>query len=207
MTWGKRIFDLACAFTLTLLIFPFFGWICLRIWWEGDGPIFYVSERMHAPNKPFGLIKFRTMSVAHDGDQGVTGGSKMQRITPLGAALRKRRFDELPQLWNIFKGDITVVGPRPPLREYVERYPDVYDQVLKSRPGVTGLASLIFHRREAELLENCVDPQETDEVYCRVCIPAKAKLDLMYQRNANLCLDTWILYRTLRQMLARKGPR
>jgi lipopolysaccharide/colanic/teichoic acid biosynthesis glycosyltransferase len=185
-----------------MLFWPVLLWFSLRIWWQDDGPIFYVSERMKTPEHSFGLLKFRTMRVKPD-DTGVTGPQKADRITPLGAMMRRHRFDELPQLWNILKGDISIVGPRPPLREYVERFPQIYADVLKSRPGVTGLATLAFHQREARLLADCTSAAETEEVYCRRCIPTKARLDLTYQRSATLLLDIWILWRTLRQLLMR----
>jgi lipopolysaccharide/colanic/teichoic acid biosynthesis glycosyltransferase len=136
-------------------------------------------------------------------DAGVTGGDKAARITPLGAKLRRRRIDELPQLWNILKGDMSFVGPRPPLRSYVEAYPDLYGDVLKSTPGVTGLATLKYNKREAKLLAQCATPAETDTVYRTRCIPAKAKLDLIYQRNYRPCLDYWIIWSTLRQIFSK----
>lgn len=204
MTWEKRIFDFVCASILLVVLSPFLAWVCFRIWREGDGPIFYVAERMKTPDTAFGLYKFRTMSVSDAEESGATGGDKVDRITPLGATLRKRRIDELPQLWNIVKGDISFVGPRPPLREFVERFPEVYGEVLKSWPGATGLASLVYHRREGQLMATCSTPEETDALYCRVCIPAKAKLDLIYQRNYRPCLDYWILAKTLSHVSSRK---
>jgi lipopolysaccharide/colanic/teichoic acid biosynthesis glycosyltransferase len=194
--------DISLAGLAALLASPLLIWLCLRIWSQRDGPVFYVSERMKTPEQSFGLLKFRTMTV-QPGDAGVTGPEKAHRITPLGAMMRKRRLDELPQLWNIIKGDISIVGPRPPLREYVERFPDIYADVLKSRPGVTGLATLAFNQREARLLAHCKTAQQTEDVYCRRCIPTKARLDLIYQHRADISLDLWILWRTLRQISAR----
>ena len=204
MSVTKRLMDITLAGLAALLLCPVLIWIALRIWWQGDGPVLYVSQRMKTPERAFGLLKFRTMT-AQPGDAGVTGPQKAHRITPFGARLRQSRLDELPQLWNILKGDISIVGPRPPLREYVERFPDIYAEVLKSRPGVTGLATLTFNRREAQLLSRCQSAQETDTVYCRRCIPTKARLDLIYQKSADLMLDLWILWRTLRQISGRPG--
>jgi len=198
----KRMLDITLASLGVIVFWPLLAWFSLRIWWQGDGPIFYVSERMKTPEQSFGLQKFRTMTVQPD-DTGVTGPDKAHRITKLGAMMRKHRFDELPQLWNILKGDISIVGPRPPLRVYVERFPDIYTNVLKSRPGVTGLATLAFHQREARLLAECTSASETEDVYCRRCIPTKARLDLTYQKSANNFLDLWILWRTLRQLSER----
>jgi lipopolysaccharide/colanic/teichoic acid biosynthesis glycosyltransferase len=129
-------------------------------------------------------------------DSGVSGGDKSDRVTPMGRALRRTRLDELPQLWNILWGDISFVGPRPPLRQYTEAFPETYAAVLRSRPGVTGLASLRFHKREEALLAPCATPEETDAVYRRRCVPAKAKLDLIYQKNASLCFDLALIWET-----------
>ena len=102
---------------------------------------------MKAPGVPFHLWKLRTMTVVRE-DSGVSGGDKAARITPVGRFLRRARLDEIPQLWNVIRGDMSFVGPRPPLRLYVERFPALYAEVLKSRPGITGLATLHFHAHE-----------------------------------------------------------
>jgi len=162
-----------------------------------DGrPVFYISERMKSPTEGFKLIKFRTMKPAV-GDSGVSGGDKAARITRTGPVLRRSRLDELPQLWNVIRGDISFIGPRPPLRQYVERFPSIYAQVLKSRPGVSGLASIYFHAHEEHLLSRSRSSEETDLVYCRACIPRKARLDLIYQANRNLCMDVSLMVKTV----------
>ena len=150
MTPAKRTLDLFFAVLLVVILGPLILWLIALLYFKQGRPIFYVAERMKTPNRAFGLWKFRTMAVAAQ-DAGVSGGDKSARITSLGAWLRAKRLDEFPQLWNIIRGDISFVGPRPPLRQYVERFPDLYTQILKSRPGVTGLASLRFH--------GCVHPQ------------------------------------------------
>jgi lipopolysaccharide/colanic/teichoic acid biosynthesis glycosyltransferase len=113
-------------------------------------------------------------------------------------------LDEIPQLWNILRGDMSFVGPRPPLRSYVERAPALYAAVLRSRPGLTGLATLHFRRHEERLLARCFTPQETDSVYARRCVPRKARLDLIYQRRPNLCADVAILWKTVMQVVNRE---
>jgi lipopolysaccharide/colanic/teichoic acid biosynthesis glycosyltransferase len=110
--------------------------------------------------------------------------------------LRKRRLDELPQIFNILRGDISFVGPRPPLRIYVERFPHIYQKVLQSRPGVTGLASLVYARHEAHLLHRGDTAAATDAIYARACVPRKARIDLIYQRNQCLILDIWLIVLT-----------
>ena len=202
MTWHKRLFDLFFATLLVVILGPvllgLLIWLLIR---EGR-PVFYVAERMKGVDQPFALWKLRTMTVV-DEDAGVSGGDKAARITRTGAWLRGKRLDEFPQLWNILKGDLSFVGPRPPLREYVERYPEIYREVLKSRPGVTGLASIVYHKHEAALLERCTTPEETDDTYCRVCIPAKARLDLIYQRHTNMCHDFDLVFQTIGNLFRR----
>lgn len=192
MTPGKRVFDILFSIYLMMFLAPVIIVVTWKIWRQGDGPIFYGSERMRTPSQGFTLWKFRTMS-AQVRDGGVTGGDKAARITPLGQALRRRRLDELPQLWNILRGDVSFVGPRPPLRRYVEMFPDLYADVLKSRPGVTGLASLIYAPHEARVLRETTSPEETEAVYTRLCIPRKAALDLMYQKRRTFWLDVKLI--------------
>ncbi|MFC3119950.1 sugar transferase [Jhaorihella thermophila] len=204
MTPQKRLLDLVFALLLVALLWPVILGLALWLWAKQGRPIFHVAERMKGIDRPFMLWKFRTMTVAED-DSGVSGGDKAARITPAGAWLRARRLDELPQLWNIIRGDLSFVGPRPPLRQYVERFPDLYAQVLKSRPGVTGLASLVYHRHEARLLARCTAPEETDALYSRICVPAKARLDLIYQRHQSICYDFDLVFQTIGNLLRRGG--
>lgn len=205
MTWSKRIFDLFFATLLVVILGPILLGLLLWLLWKEGRPVFYVAERMKGVDRPFLLWKLRTMKVVET-DTGVSGGDKAARITPTGAWLRSKRLDEFPQLWNIIKGDLSFVGPRPPLRDYVERYPEIYKEVLKSRPGVTGLASITYHRHEAALLARCATPEETDAVYSRVCVPAKARLDLIYQRHQNMCYDFDLVFQTIGNLF-RRGDR
>jgi len=202
MTWRKRLFDLFFASLLVGILSPvligLLIWLLIR---EGR-PLFYVAERMKGVDQPFNLWKLRTMAVV-DADAGVSGGDKASRITETGAWLRRRRLDEFPQLFNILKGDLSFVGPRPPLREYVERYPDIYREVLKSRPGVTGLATIVYHKHEDALLARCTTPAETDAVYTRTCVPYKARLDLIYQQHQNMCFDFDLVFQTIGNLFRR----
>jgi len=151
MTWSKRLFDLTAALALTALLLPLIVILTLVILIREGRPVLYISERMRTEDIPFQLWKYRTMTVV-DQDSGVSGGDKATRITPTGAFLRRYRLDEIPQLWNILRGDISFVGPRPPLRRYVEIFPELYRDVLQSRPGITGLATILFHRHEENIL-------------------------------------------------------
>lgn len=196
MTRSKRIFDLVAAAVLGVLLAPLILGVALAIWLREGRPVFYLSERMKTPERGFSLIKFRTMRPV-PGDRGVSGGDKSDRITPLGRMLRRTRLDELPQLWNVLRGDLSFVGPRPPLREYVERFPALYAQVLRARPGITGLATIYFHAHEERLLARSRSPAETDAIYARACVPRKARLDLIYQANRGFCLDLWLMLLTI----------
>lgn len=196
MTPSKRLFDFVVALVLSLLLLPVIAMTALAVLLLDGGPIFYISERMKTSTQGFRLLKFRTMKTAAT-DAGVSGGDKSDRITRTGSFLRQSRLDEVPQLWNVLRGDISFVGPRPPLRLYVERFPDVYKAVLRSRPGITGLASIYFHVREETLLARGRSPAETDAIYARVCVPRKAKLDLIYQSRRNLCMDMAIMLKTV----------
>lgn len=199
MTPQKRAFDIALAVAITALLAVPFGMLLIYLLAREGRPIFFVSERMRSPTRSFRLWKLRTMTVV-TADSGVSGGDKSSRITTVGRMLRKFRADEIPQLWNVLKGDMSFVGPRPPLREYVERFPEIYGQVLQSRPGITGLATLYFHRHEERLLSQCQTAEETDETYARRCIPRKARLDLIYARRQNLCFDIVLMFQTVRKV-------
>lgn len=200
MTPQKRLFDLVLACLLAVLLAPVLLALAALIALRDGRPVLYLSERMQTPDRGFQLVKFRTMR-PDPADAGVSGADKAGRITATGRLLRRIRADELPQLWNVIRGDISLVGPRPPLRQYVEKFPELYAQVLRARPGVTGLATLRFHRHEARILARSRSAAETDVLYCRACIPRKARLDLIYQAHQTLCLDAAILWQTVLRVL------
>ena len=200
MTGRKRWFDIALAIVaLILLSGPVLVLMLVLLAVQGR-PLFHVSERMRSVEQPFWLWKFRSMTVVAQ-DAGVSGADKTARITKPGWFLRRTRLDEVPQLWNILRGDMSFVGPRPPLRVYVERFPMLYHQVLRSRPGITGLATVTFRRHEERLLATCRTRLETDAVYARRCVHRKARLDLIYQRRCGFWLDLVLLGQTLGQLI------
>jgi len=196
MSLGKRLLDLTLAILLGLVLAPVLLVLLVVLAVTEGRPLFYISERMRAPDRAFGLIKLRTMPTGADHVGGVTGGDKQRQLGRMHRLLRRTRADEIPQLWNVIRGDMSLVGPRPPLRRYVEDYPTLYGAVLQSRPGITGLASLVFHAHEERLLAACATPEETDAVYRRRCVPAKARLDMIYARNRSLCWDLVLIGRT-----------
>lgn len=137
MTLGKRLFDLAFATVLAIILAPVLLVLVVVVLVTSGRPVFYAAERMRAPDRSFRLWKLRTMYPA-PGDSGVSGGDKSDRVTPVGRVLRRFRADEIPQLINVFRGDMSFVGPRPPLRQYVEEFPELYAEVLQCRPGRYG---------------------------------------------------------------------
>lgn len=200
MTPAKRALDLVFAIGLSVILAPFAVLIALMILICDGRPVFHVAERMKTPDEAFMLWKFRTMRPAV-ADVGVSGGDKSNRITRLGAFLRRSRLDEVPQLLNILRGDISLVGPRPPLRRYVETCPQIYTLVLQQRPGLTGLATLVFHKTEERLLASCTTPEQTEAVYLRRCIPRKARLDLIYASRRSIGLDIRLIFGTVFRFL------
>lgn len=206
MTPSKRAFDLAVSLVLAALLWPVLLLLVLLLLVTEGRPVFYIAERMKTPDQSFGLVKLRTMRPAPPGtDAGVTGGDKSARMSRLHRILRRTRADEIPQLWNVICGDMSLVGPRPPLRLYVEAFPALYARVLQSRPGITGLASLRYHATEERLLAACRTPAETDAVYRRRCVPRKAALDLIYQRRRTLCWDLLLVLETAARPFRHRG--
>ena len=206
MPLSKRLFDVCFATLLLLPLSIVMLGVALILLVAQGRPILYSAERMKSPGDSFMQLKFRTMLLQED-DFGATGAHKHWRITPIGRFLRRSRIDELPQLFNILRGDMSFVGPRPPLREYVERFPAIYGQVLQSRPGVTGLATLIYHRHEDRILADCRSAEATEAAYYRRCLPAKMKIDLIYQKHRDMGLDLWILLSTVMIVISRRDER
>lgn len=202
MTMGKRIFDIVLALLLMVILWPVLLILLVVLLVAEGRPLFYVSERMKTPTQGFALVKLRTMANVR-GDGGVTGGDKTARIGRTHRLLRRTRLDEIPQLWNVLKGDMSFVGPRPPLRVYVRDFPQIYGQVLQSRPGITGLASLRYHAHEETLLSRCETAAQTDAVYRRRCIPRKAALDLIYQQHRSFCFDLVLVAQTAQKPFRR----
>lgn len=194
---SKRLFDF-CASVISIIVFlPVMVLTGLLILMIDGRPICYVSERMGQDLLPFKILKFRTMKPApHQENMGVSGGDKLFRISPLGRLLRRYKVDELPQLFNILWGQMSFVGPRPPLRQYTDALPEIYAHVLLSKPGLTGLATLIMFKHEERLLSVSRSAAESNQIYMRRCIPRKARLDLIYNARKSFWLDMIILWRT-----------
>lgn len=209
INFWKPLIDFIVAVILFVFFSPLMIIVIIRAYVKNDCPVLYISERMKTLNKSFMLIKFRTMNQPEKGESntGVSGGHKSHRVTDFGRFLRRYRLDEGPQLLNIIACSISFVGPRPPLRSYTEKFPDLYGQILHNRPGLTGLATVIFHQHETRLLAKATTAAQTEDIYVRRCIPRKAALDMIYQRNISLGLDLYIVYLTAAKIFPLPGRR
>jgi lipopolysaccharide/colanic/teichoic acid biosynthesis glycosyltransferase len=206
--WGKRAFDICFALAIFTPGVPIFVTVAVLVLIRDGRPVFHLSKRMRTPDRSFTLIKFRTMERdSADLEDTVLGGDKTARITPLGRLLRRTRLDEAPQLLNVIKGDISFVGPRPPTPRYVQMFPELYAKVLKSKPGITGLATVFFHAHEEWLLARTTSEAETEEVYVKRCIPRKARLDLLYQKRRSAGLDAYLMWLTAGKFFPLPGRR
>lgn len=187
----KRAFDIVCAALGLLVLSPVLLMCALLVGLTSPGGVLFRQERMGRDGVPFTIYKFRSMRKDNAGLKIST--SSDSRITPVGRVLRKTKLDELPQLWNVLKGDMSFVGPRPEVREYTDLYTDEQRQVLLLRPGITGLAS-IRYRNENDLLSASADPNRT---YIEEVMPAKLALDLEYIPRACVSYDIRLILETL----------
>lgn len=164
-------------------------------------PFFFSAERMRGPKLGFQQLKIRTMQpVDQIADQSALGGDLSHRITPIGAFLRKTRLDELPQIFNVLRGEMVFIGPRPPLRRYFESCPEYALSLTDTLPGITGLATVLLHAREERILFECNNAAETDKAYRAYCIPLKIRLDKMYHQKKSMRLKLFILWRTVSRL-------
>lgn len=193
----KRAFDFICSIIGLILLFPFLLIIWLWVVLDSPGGGFYRQIRVGKSGKDFGLWKFRTMHVDADKKGLLTVGGRDPRVTKAGYYLRKYKLDELPQLINVIQGDMSLVGPRPEVRKYVDIYTSEQLKVLSVRPGITDYAS-IEYINENELLAKSVEPEET---YIQEIMPAKLKLNLKYIEEQNFKVDLSIILRTIKRIL------
>jgi lipopolysaccharide/colanic/teichoic acid biosynthesis glycosyltransferase len=199
--YGKRLFDIVLS-GLTLLIFsPILTLVCLLIYLDDKGPPFYFQERIGKNFKPFRLIKFRSMTVKQELTDNQFDAGDTSRVTRVGKALRTTKIDELPELFNILRGDMSFVGPRPEVRQYVKLFPDNYTKVLKVRPGLSDMAS-IKYANEEEILAVQPDP---DSYYRSVILPDKLHLAEHYVNVVTLKTDMLVIINTLKTLCNKIG--
>lgn len=188
----KRIFDIAFALAGIIALFPLMCAIAFAIKLTSRGPIFYRGVRTGMYGKPFRIYKFRSMVANAEAVGGTTTGASDSRITHVGHILRRYKLDELPQLFNVLTGTMSLVGPRPEVPEYTERYTDEEQAILSVRPGITDLASLRFN--DLQSFVGAIDP---DQAYQTYVLPEKNRLRLEYVRRKSFWLDLQILARTI----------
>ena len=188
----KRLFDVVASGVGLIVLSPLF--IILAIWIKMDskGPVFYRQVRVGYKNKDFRIFKFRSMRVGADKGSLVTIGGHDPRVTKSGYFIRKFKFDELPQLINVFLGDMSLVGPRPEVRHYVDYWTPEQMHVLDVRPGITDPAS-IKYRNENELMEKAEDPEK---YYIEVIMQEKIKLYLEYVEKHSFLYDIGLIFKT-----------
>ncbi len=193
----KRLFDCSVSFFVLLVFFPFGLLIALAIALESKGGVFYRQERIGKLGVPFKLWKFRTMRVNADKLGKLTVGMKDPRITKVGYFIRKTKLDEFPQFLNVLVGEMSVVGPRPEVQEYVDLYTEEQRKILLVKPGITDYASLEYFK-ENELLGKSENPRET---YINEIMPAKIELNKKYLANPSWSHDIKIMWLTFLKMI------
>lgn len=188
----KRLFDIVASGLGLVVLSPLFLTLAVWIKLDSKGPVFYRQVRVGRGNKDFRIFKFRSMRVGADKGSLVTIGGHDPRITRSGYFIRKFKFDELPQLMNVFVGDMSLVGPRPEVRHYVDHWTPEQMHVLDVRPGITDPASIKF-RNENELMEQAEDPEK---YYIEVIMQEKIKLYLEYVEKHSFFYDIVLIFKT-----------
>lgn len=194
----KRLFDIIFSFLVLLFFLPFGLIIALIILFSSRGGIFYRQERIGRNGVPFRLFKFRTMRKDSDKVGQLTVGMRDPRITAIGYFLRKYKLDEFPQFINVLIGDMSVVGPRPEVKEYTDLYSDDQRKILSVKPGITDYASLAYFD-ENRLLGDSENPRKT---YIEEIMPAKIQLNQKYLKNPTITHDLKIIFKTIRQIFS-----
>lgn len=189
----KRLFDVVCSFFGLLVLSPLFVFLSLWVGLGSKGGVFYKQKRVGRFNKDFTLYKFRSMRVGSDKKGLLTIGGKDSRVTKAGFFIRKYKLDELPQLLNVLKGDMSFVGPRPEVRKYVDMYTERQLKVLDVRPGITDLAS-IKYRNENDLLAAADNPEK---YYIDVVMQDKLALNLQYIETRSFFGDIKLIFKTI----------
>ena len=193
----KRIFDIAASVCGLIVLSPLFLILAVWIKLDSKGPVFYRQVRVGKNNKDFRIFKFRSMRAGSDKGSLVTIGGRDPRITRSGHFIRKFKLDELPQLINVFVGDMSLVGPRPEVRHYVNYWTPEQMHVLDVRPGITDPASIKF-RNENDLLDKAKNPEE---YYINVIMQEKIRLYLEYVENHSLWYDIKLIFKTIKVVL------
>jgi lipopolysaccharide/colanic/teichoic acid biosynthesis glycosyltransferase len=194
----KRVFDIVFSLTGITLLSPLFLLFAMLVIVDSGLPVFFIQERVGKNFKVFCLFKFRTMYVGADKKGLLTVGAKDLRVTKIGYFLRKYKIDELPQLFNVLIGEMSIIGPRPEVNQYVKMYNPEQKKVLSVKPGISDYAS-IEYSNENEILSNSNNPEQ---LYIKEVMPAKLKLNLQYIQDQNLLTDLKIILKTIGKILS-----
>jgi lipopolysaccharide/colanic/teichoic acid biosynthesis glycosyltransferase len=189
----KRLFDFTTALVGLVLLFPLLMVICFLIKITQKGPIFFKQKRVGRGGKIFVLYKFRSMKVLESAKEGFFEPGNISRITSLGKLLRKTKLDELPQLINVLKGEMSLVGPRPEVEKWVAVYPERWENVFSVKPGMTDKASIIY-RNEESILKGSENPEKT---YEETILPRKLEIYEDYVENNSFFGDLKLIFKTL----------
>lgn len=193
----KRIFDFSVSLVILLIFLPIGSVIAIGILISSKGGVFYRQERIGQNGVPFKIFKFRTMKVNADKSGTLTVGMRDPRITQIGYFLRKFKLDEFPQFINVLLGEMSIVGPRPEVKEYVDLYTDSQREILNVKPGITDIASLEYFK-ENELLGQSNDPRKT---YIEEVMPAKIELNKTYLKTPTIGKDIQIIWKTFLKVI------
>ena len=194
----KRLFDIITSIIGIIILSPILLLISLLIIFESGFPILYKQKRVGKENKDFFLLKFRSMNNGADKKGLLTIGEKDSRITRVGYYLRKYKLDELPQLLNVLTGNMSIVGPRPEVRKYVDLYSDEQKKVLSVKPGITDYASMEY-TNENEILAKSTEPEQ---LYIQEVMPKKLFLNQKYIQEMGLMTDIKIMFRTISKIIS-----
>lgn len=189
----KRLFDIVCSFFGLVFFSWLFVFVALWVGLSSKGGVFYRQRRVGRCNRDFTIYKFRSMRVNSDRQGLLTIGGRDGRITKAGVFIRKYKLDELPQLFNVLRGDMSFVGPRPEVRKYVELYTEEQKKVLTVRPGITSLSS-IKYRNENEILSRSDNPEQ---YYIDVIMQDKLAIELDYLEQRSLLTDIKVIFQTI----------
>lgn len=196
----RRLLDIIFSTLGLVILSPFLLYLAIRIRLDTSGNIFYKQKRVGRQGKEFYLYKFRTMKPDADKIALLTQGANDARITPFGNYLRRNKLDELPQLVNVLLGHMSIVGPRPEVKKYVDLYDTEQREILKVRPGITDMASVVFYN-ESEILEAQSDPEE---YYIHHILPEKIRLNRIFLTHPTVISYFRIIFLTLKKIAARR---